>query len=75
MKLEPANHQPCLTSVLCDSPRLSTDIVFGRQNGLKTLLVMTGSTQPHGLETAPQEQVPDYYCQSVANVLACSPIK
>jgi ribonucleotide monophosphatase NagD (HAD superfamily) len=54
--------------------RLNTDILFGRQNGLKTLLVMTGVTLQSDLETAPQEQLPDFYCQSIANV-TCSPTK
>lgn len=62
---------PARTLMIGD--RLNTDILFGRQNGLKTLLVMTGVTQQTGLETAPQEQAPDYYCQSVADILVCSP--
>jgi ribonucleotide monophosphatase NagD (HAD superfamily) len=62
---------PARTLMIGD--RLNTDILFGRQNGLKTLLVMTGVTQQTGLETAPQEQAPDYYCQSIADILVCSP--
>jgi phosphoglycolate/pyridoxal phosphate phosphatase family enzyme len=62
------------TRTLMVGDRLNTDILFGRQNGLKTLLVMTGVTLQSDLETAPQEQLPDFYCQSIANV-TCSPTK
>lgn len=55
--------------------RLNTDIVFGRQNGLQTLLVMSGVTEQNGLMTAPQDQIPDYYSQSIADILVCSPDK
>lgn len=55
--------------------RLNTDIVFGRQNGMQTLLVMTGVTQQNGLVTAPQDQTPDYYSQSIADLLVCSPVQ
>ena len=63
------NYARPVTLMLC---RLGTDILFGRQNGLKTLLVMTGVTQQAGLERASQEQTPDYYCQSIADILVCS---
>ena len=49
--------------------RLSTDILFGKRNGIKTLLVMTGVTPRHGMETAPEEHIPDFHCQSIADVL------
>jgi phosphoglycolate phosphatase len=55
--------------------KLSTDILFGRRNGLRTLLVMTGVTGQADLETTPSEHLPDFYCQSIANVLTCSPTK
>lgn len=51
------------------SHRLNTDIQFGRENGMKTLLVMTGVTQQSDLEAVPTEQTPHYYCHSVANIL------
>ena len=50
--------------------RMNTDILFGRKNKLKTLLVFTGIESPESLEKAKKnealkEQLPDYFMSSI----------
>ncbi|KAJ3234403.1 hypothetical protein HDU81_001442 [Chytriomyces hyalinus] len=47
--------------------RLDTDILFGHQGGLKTLLVMTGVTTADGLEQS--DIRPDFVIDSLGNLL------
>ncbi|XP_065835361.1 glycerol-3-phosphate phosphatase-like isoform X2 [Oscarella lobularis] len=52
---------------------VSTDIAFGKNNGLKTLLVMTGSTDKAHLEmmkTSKEDGIirPDYYLDSITQL-------
>ena len=49
--------------------RLNTDILFGRQFGMKTLLVLTGISKESDLHNAPPDLIPDFYTESVANML------
>ena len=48
---------------------LNTDILFGRQFGLKTLLVLTGVTKETDLQNVPSERVPDFYTNSISDLL------
>ena len=49
--------------------RIDTDILFGKQNKLKTLLVLSGITSKESLEalfkSEPKKQLPDYYMASI----------
>lgn len=65
-KLDPAR-------TLMIGDRLSTDIAFGRNHGMKSLLVFTGSCQRADLAAAKPESCPDYHCNSVADILLCRP--
>jgi phosphoglycolate phosphatase len=50
--------------------RLDTDIVFGRSNGLQTLLVLSGVTDTAMLERSSANAIiPDFVCDSVADLL------
>ena len=51
--------------------RMNTDVLFGKQNGLKTILTFTGITQRSELASAPEEWIPDYFCASVGDLLLC----
>lgn len=51
--------------------RMNTDVLFGKQNGLKTILTFTGITQRSELASAPEEWIPDYLCASVGDLLVC----
>lgn len=46
--------------------RLDTDIAFGKANQLKTILVMSGVTDPTTLEAS--DLKPDYVCESVNDI-------
>ena len=50
---------------------MNTDVLFGKQNGLKTILTFTGITQRSELASAPEEWIPDYLCASVGDLLVC----
>jgi len=45
--------------------RLDTDIVFGRDNGLKTCLVLSGVTSEEKLLSPDNKVAPDFYCDSI----------
>jgi phosphoglycolate/pyridoxal phosphate phosphatase family enzyme len=51
--------------------RLNTDILFGKINGLKSLLVLTGITKQEDMQTTAEDNLPDYYADSIADVLSC----
>ena len=55
----------------CICFRMNTDVHFGKQNGLKTILTFTGITQQSELASAPQEWIPDYFCKSLGDLLVC----
>lgn len=49
--------------------RLDTDILFGLNNGLKTLLTLSGVTSKESLFDSNNRTHPDYYCDSIADVV------
>jgi len=49
--------------------RLDTDIVFGLNNGLQTVLTLSGVTTEQQVLSAYNKVVPDYYIPSIANLL------
>jgi 4-nitrophenyl phosphatase len=49
--------------------RLNTDIQFGLQGGLKTLLVLTGVTQLNDLNSLPDSEKPHFYTNTFADLL------
>jgi 4-nitrophenyl phosphatase/phosphoglycolate phosphatase len=51
--------------------RLDTDILFGLQNGLKTVLTLTGVTTEEALLDSANLTVPDYYVDSISDL--CHP--
>ena len=62
---------PSLHFVHCLTPRLNTDILFGRRHGLRTLLVLTGDAQRDHLLSVSQEEEPEFFCDSIASLLTC----
>lgn len=62
--------QPVKRECVCMvGDRLDTDILFGKRGGLKTLLVMTGVSTSHDLETASADTRPDYVLDSLADLM------
>ncbi len=54
--------------------RLSTDIRFGLDGGISTLLVMTGVTSERDLKDPTNASLlPHYYTSSLADLLVCAP--
>ena len=45
--------------------RLYTDIAIGKQNGVTSVLVLSGETQPEDLASAPENQTPDFVFPSL----------
>lgn len=52
--------------------RLDTDILFGRDGGLRTLLVLSGVTTEATLTAPGQHIVPNFYADSLATLLSAS---
>lgn len=50
--------------------RLHQDIGFGLACGFKTLLVLSGSTKLNDLDKIKSGNVPDYYLNSLADLVA-----
>jgi ribonucleotide monophosphatase NagD (HAD superfamily) len=48
--------------------RLNTDIAFGRNGGMKTLLVLTGISQLKDVRDPSNTIVPDYYINSLGDL-------
>ena len=51
---------------------MGTDIVFGRSHGMKTVLVFTGNAKRKDMEDSNHIHHPDYFTDTVANILKCS---
>ena len=49
--------------------RLDTDILFGKDGGLRTLLVLSGVTTAETLLSPKNTICPDYYMPSLASLL------
>jgi phosphoglycolate/pyridoxal phosphate phosphatase family enzyme len=49
--------------------RLDTDILFGRDNGLKTLLTLSGVTKESTLVSPSNDIIPDFVVDSIADLL------
>ena len=49
--------------------RLDTDILFGRQGGLRTLLVLSGVTSEAQVRAAGAPLQPDFYTAGLADLL------
>lgn len=49
--------------------RLDTDILFGNDNGLKSILALTGVTDLERLNSESNRIKPDYYVESIADFL------
>lgn len=45
--------------------RLDTDVLFGRDNGLKTVLVLSGVTTEEEVRSLENDIVPDFYADSI----------
>lgn len=44
--------------------------MFGRRHGLKTLLVLSGNTKERDLEGLSKDALPDYYADSIADLIS-----
>ncbi len=73
-------HQPMLDAIVAKlhlntertcmvGDRLDTDIAFGKHGGLKTLLVLTGVTHLKELNGCPSDHIPDYYIDSLSDLM------
>jgi len=51
--------------------RLDTDILFGKDGGLRTLLVLSGVTTEETLLAPENDITPDFYADSIAEFLNC----
>jgi len=47
--------------------RLDTDVLFGTNNGLQSILVLSGVTSEEKLLSEENKITPDYYCDSIVN--------
>lgn len=61
-RIEP--HQICMIG-----DRVDTDILFGKNNGLRTVLSLSGVTTKETLLSDNNTILPDYYIQSIADLL------
>jgi len=50
--------------------RLDTDVLFGQNNGLKSILVLSGVTTEEKLLGEENEITPDFYCDSIVDFFA-----
>ena len=57
-----------LKDTLVVGDRYETDILFGKNAGAKTALVLTGITSKKDLKRVPKKLRPDYVLQSVAEL-------
>lgn len=76
---------PLMIDYLCDKlglernkicmvgDRLDTDILFGTDNGLKSLLVLSGVTSEEKLLSEENKITPDYYADSIADFFVNEP--
>lgn len=53
--------------------RLDTDIAFGSDNGIRTLLVLSGVTSELKLLSPENAIVPDYYTDTINDLFAGTP--
>ena len=54
--------------------RLDTDILFGKDGGLRTLLVLSGVTTEEGLLSPKNSITPDFYMDSLASLNHAAPV-
>jgi len=53
--------------------RLDTDVLFGTDNGLRSILVLSGVTSEEKLLSDSNEITPDYYCDSIVDFFVKEP--
>jgi phosphoglycolate phosphatase len=53
--------------------RLDTDVMFGKNGGLTTLLVLSGVTTEKELLSESNKVHPDYYTDKLPELLSCRP--
>jgi len=63
----PASSQSRLCMV---GDRLDTDVVFGNDNGLSSVLVLSGVTTEARLLSAANQIAPDFYCDDITKLLS-----
>lgn len=54
--------------------RLDTDVLFGQNNGTKTMLVLTGVTTEEELKSEANTIVPQFYSSKLADLLTSSSV-
>ena len=69
-KFEIRNDQICMVG-----DRLDTDILFGKDGGLRTLLVLSGVTTEERLMSPENEIQPDYYTSKLGDLLTINQVK
>ena len=51
--------------------RANTDMKFGRDHGMKTLLVLTGITSREDIPQLPDDCKPEFFTKSIGEMLSC----
>ncbi len=64
-------HQISKDRICMVGDRLDTDILFGLNNGLKTLLTLSGVTSKEDLFDSSNQTHPHYYCNSIQDIINC----
>ena len=54
-----------------DFDRPNTDIKFGRVNGMRTLLVLTGIANHEDIDNLSDDCKPEFFTSSIAEILCC----
>jgi phosphoglycolate phosphatase len=65
-----SKHNLDLTKVCMIGDRLDTDVLFGRRNGLTTMLVLSGVTTLQMVHNGNNKIFPDYIASSVADIVS-----
>ena len=55
--------------------RLDTDILFGKDGGLRTMLVLSGVTTEETLKSPENDIAPDFYTDKLADLLCLKPVE
>jgi len=58
------------SSICMVGDRLDTDVLFGTNNGLQSVLVLSGVTSEEKLLSEENKITPDYYCDSIVDFFA-----
>ena len=55
----------------CEYSRVNTDIAFGNNHGMKSVLVFTGHAKREDIDSLPSDSKPTFFTESMAGFLNC----